>query len=204
MATNHKAAGKSKKTKADSIKTSAKHAAPHKGSSKGKEPVKAPVKTKDSKVGAKSKAPEKIDKKAKTGKMETAKHLIDAVKGTAAKAPTAKKERKSRHCTEDGCQLPVMSDHYCRMHYIKNWTTIITGRRAQARANLNKYIESISEKYPEEYMEKIRDDFGSEGAFHQRLRDLGFREEFEATGGGDNPFQMDNFDEFVHGLKFEE
>lgn len=134
---------------------------------------------------------------------------VEATKGVSKKAEKetakAKESKKGKFCNEPGCTLPQMNDHFCRLHYIKNWNTIISSRRAQARANLNKYIESLSEKYPDEYMEKIRDDIGNnEGAFHARLRELGFREEYESSGGGDNPFQMENFDEFVHGLKFEE
>jgi len=166
----------------------------------GKKPAAATTKA--------AKAPSK-ERSAKVLKPQKAEVIpAAAVKEKATKAKgAAKSERskKGKNCTEPGCALPQLTDQYCRLHYIKNWASIISGRRAQARANLNKYIETLSEKYPDEYMEKIRDDLGNEGAFHARLRELGFREEYESgASSGDNPFQMENFDEFVHGLKFDE
>lgn len=176
----------------------AAHAGTHKNAPKGKKAAATTAKA--------SKTAATPAKKGATAPKQAAKETVKPTSAKAAKAPAAEKEagkgKKGKLCSETGCNQPQMSDQYCRLHYLKYWTTIIGSRKAQARANLNKYIETLSEKYPDEYMEKIRDDLSNEGAFHARLRELGFREEYES--GGDNPFQMENFDEFLHGLKFED
>ncbi len=119
------------------------------------------------------------------------------------KKPATNRRRKSRHCLEDGCQETPLTDHYCRLHYIKNWQEIIDGRRAKARANLNKYVDTLAEKYPTDYIERIRDDLSNEKNFHNRLQELGFRKELEGSAT-DNPFQIDNIDDLVQALKFDE
>jgi len=183
---------KSPKSKRAKLSARAKKAAPKKGMKPHK---KKAVKARPPKKVVKAKAVAKsVAKVAKA----TPKPKLAPV-ATAAKG---KRGRGKRVCRETGCSLPRISDGYCRLHYIKNWQDVINSRKQQARVNLNKYIESISERYPDDFMDRLRDDLGNENKFKSRLRELGFREEYETSG--DNPFQADNFSAFVHSLKFDE
>ncbi len=113
-----------------------------------------------------------------------------------------KKEGEAGICIEEGCNAQATCGEYCRLHYIRNWSKIVERRRKAARDRLNRYIESMSEKYPDDYMEMIRDDLEDEDAFRRRLEELGFRRELES--GEDNPFEYEHFEDLLDALKFED
>lgn len=185
-------------------KTTTKKAAAKKSRSSTKT-KKATTRKRTTKTAAKKSAKKKASKAtpkvtAKTTKKKATKAQTAAP--VKVRAKPKKKGRGGRKCHEEGCSQPQLSDGYCRLHYIKNWQEIIQSRKMQARKNLNKYIESISERYPEDFMDRLRDDLGNDSKFKNRLRELGFREEYES--GSENPFQAENLNEFVDGLKFDE
>jgi hypothetical protein len=112
------------------------------------------------------------------------------------------KAKKTKGCSEPGCTLAAASGGFCRLHYIKNWKQVVEQKKKSARERLNKYIENLSEKYPGEYLEMIKDDLEDEGAFRRRLRELGFREELEDHK--DSPFRAEKVEDLLEGLKFED
>ena len=87
-----------------------------------------------------------------------------------------------------------------RLDYIRNWTTIIETRKMQARENLGKFIESAGKD--KDAVAKLQGDLSKNSSeFHQNLRELGFREEYEKDE--DSPFNPDKFTQFVNHLKFD-
>lgn len=112
------------------------------------------------------------------------------------------KAKPSGRCAEKNCRQPAINGHYCRLHYIQHWKAVVEQKKQTAREKLNRYIESMSEKYPGDYLEMIKDDLGNERAFRQRLQELGFREELE--GKDDNPFNAETVKDFLDGMKLGE
>jgi hypothetical protein len=196
-------------TKLEEKRKKEKNMATKKTTAKKTTKKKAPPKKKAAKQTSKAtkkKAPKKAAKsssKVAAPKKEASKAKAKPAKKEAAKVkkPAARKKR-SKTCEEDGCRDTVFEERYCRAHYIRNWQTIIEERKHKARKNLNKYIESMSEKFPNQFMDKIRDDLSDEKNFHSRLRQLGFKEEYETSG--DNPFSSGNFQDLVKAFKAEE
>ena len=112
------------------------------------------------------------------------------------------RSRKIILCSDYDCNNQAVTGPYCRLHYIKNWKQVVSERKLEAREKLNKYIENMSAKYPEEFVDMIKDDLVDESTFKQRLQELGFRRELE--GSKNSPFNFDNIEELLDGLKVEE
>jgi hypothetical protein len=68
---------------------------------------------------------------------------------------------KIKLCKEPGCKNAAVVEGYCRLHYIKNWKMIKRKRRTTAVQRLNKYVETLMKKYPDKYVDIIREDIRS-------------------------------------------
>lgn len=75
-------------------------------------------------------------------------------------------------CREVACELISTTGHYCRMHYIKNWKKIKRKEIIIKERKLNHYIEELVSKYPDKYIEAIRQDLASEKDFAKVIADL--------------------------------
>jgi hypothetical protein len=120
-----------------------------------------------------------------------------APKGKAGKTPVSpllkaslSKTRSSRlHpddvCRETACESLATALTYCRLHYIKNWKKIKRKEIILKEGKLNQYIEELVVKYPDKYIEAIRQDLASDKDFAQVIVDLDLDEsvdDFEADG----------------------
>jgi len=118
-------------------------------------------------------------------------------KGKAGKTPVSpllkaslSKTRSSRlHpddvCRETACESLATTLSYCRLHYIKNWKKIKRKEIILKEGKLNQYIEELVVKYPDKYIEAIRQDLASDKDFAQVIVDLDLDEsvdDFEADG----------------------
>lgn len=89
-------------------------------------------------------------------------------------------------CREVACENMATTGTYCRMHYIKNWRRIKNKEKILAENRINGFIEELVAKYPEKYIEAIRQDLASEKEFAKVISDLDLDEntdEFEGEGG---------------------
>jgi hypothetical protein len=77
---------------------------------------------------------------------------------------------------------------YCRLFYIKNWGTIQRKREILAGGQLTRYIEEIVQKYPEKYLEAVRVDLATYGAFQQVVVALELDADLEAATSDEEDF----------------
>ncbi|MBI3544837.1 MAG: hypothetical protein HY075_16315, partial [Deltaproteobacteria bacterium] len=75
-------------------------------------------------------------------------------------------------CREVACELMATTGGYCRMHYIKNWKKVKRKEMILREKKLNNYIEELVSKYPDKYIEAIRQDLASEKDFAKVIADL--------------------------------
>ena len=75
-------------------------------------------------------------------------------------------------CREVACEGLATSGGYCRLHYIKNWKKIKRKEVILREKKLNQYIEELVAKYPEKYIEAIRQDLASDKDFAKVIYDL--------------------------------
>jgi len=89
-------------------------------------------------------------------------------------------------CREVACEGLATSGGYCRMHYIKNWKKIKRKELILREKKLNQYIEELVAKYPDKYIEAIRQDLASDKDFAKVIYDLDLDEgvdDFDIEGG---------------------
>jgi hypothetical protein len=145
--------------------------APAKGKKGG--PAAAPAKA----AAAKVQAPKGGDKRKAEVVVEVA-----ASKGAAllTRAEGGKKKTKAelreaankKRCREPGCELEILLNGFCRMHYIKNWRKIKRKEAIIASGQLNNYVEELVSKYPDKYLDVIRQDLATEKEWSKVVVDL--------------------------------
>ena len=77
-----------------------------------------------------------------------------------------------RYCKIGECDELATSDSYCRYHYLLNWKKIQLRKRILAGDKLNRYIEELTARYPDKYLEMIRKDLASDKDFLAALQEL--------------------------------
>jgi hypothetical protein len=88
-------------------------------------------------------------------------------------------------CREVACEGLATTTGYCRLHYIKNWKKIKRKELILKEGKLNQYIEELVAKYPDKYIEAIRQDLMADKDFAKVIHDLDLDEsvdEFEMEG----------------------
>jgi len=75
-------------------------------------------------------------------------------------------------CREVACEGLATSGGYCRLHYIKNWKKIKRKELILREKKLNQYIEELVAKYPDKYIEAIRQDLANDKDFAKVIYDL--------------------------------
>jgi hypothetical protein len=150
-------------------------------------PVKAQAKEKASAKVAKP-APAKVEAKPQTKKGDSGSHTVQ-VKATAPAKKTSTRASKAVDqeavCREPGCEALATSAGNCRLHYIKNWKKIKRKEVILKEGKLNQYIEELVSKYPEKYIEAIRQDLANDKDFAKVIYDLDLDEsidDFEGEG----------------------
>ncbi|MCM2321684.1 MAG: hypothetical protein NDJ90_00300 [Oligoflexia bacterium] len=128
-----------------------------------------------------------------------------AVPATALKGKAAKEARALAKapavdpesvCREVACEGLATSGGYCRLHYIKNWKKIKRKEVILKEGKLNQYIEELVAKYPDKYLEAIRQDLASDKDFAKVIYDLDLDEsvdDFESEG--------ENVDSLIDSIK---
>jgi hypothetical protein len=91
----------------------------------------------------------------------------------------------SEVCREIACEGLSTTAGYCRLHYIKNWRKIKRKEIILKEGKLNQYIEELVAKYPDKYIEAIRQDLATDKEFSKVISDLDLDEssdDFEGDG----------------------
>jgi hypothetical protein len=131
--------------------------------------------------------------KVKGGKKKEVVLEVPSPKGVALLGREGKKKTKlsesssaggKKRCREPGCEHEVLLSGYCRLHYIKNWRKIKRKEAILASGQLNNYVEELVNKYPDKYLDVIRQDLVSEKEWAKVVVDLEL-ESSEEEGAGD-------------------
>jgi hypothetical protein len=203
-AASSKTEGKKKADRPEDRKGDVSHKVSSKSAGKakaetGKESTKAahhPSSSAPSTVGSKSASPGKnISMKSKGGpgsanssaggNLST---MPNGLKKPVISAPTAGRLNLEAEavCREVACEGLATTGGYCRLHYIKNWKKIKRKEVILREKKLNQYIEELVAKYPDKYIEAIRQDLASDKDFAKVIYDLDLDEgveDFDMEGG---------------------
>lgn len=110
----------------------------------------------------------------------------------------AKKAPKKKFCVQAECKAEAVSHGFCRLHYLANWKHIKFNDHVKAERRLNAYVDRLAKKYPEDYLEKIKEGLLNEEKFKQTVDELDL-DEHETT-----ETEREYLEKFVRTLKGDE
>ncbi|MFM6929591.1 MAG: hypothetical protein ACKOX6_14070 [Bdellovibrio sp.] len=102
-----------------------------------------------------------------------------------------------RYCRARDCDQIAAVDVYCRYHYLLFWRKIQVRKKILVDGKLERYVEELTARYPDKFLEMIRRDLRTEKDFLAAIQELEIDE--SAT---ENEFEEDNsaFIEEVRGM----
>lgn len=107
----------------------------------------------------------------------------------------------NRYCRARDCDQIASVDVYCRYHYLLFWKKIQVRKKILQDGKLERYVEELTSRYPDKFLEMIRRDLRTEKDFLGAIQELeideaGLESEFEedtqtyideVRGMGDSP-----------------
>lgn len=89
-----------------------------------------------------------------------------------------------RLCRVRDCDQAATSEAYCRYHYLLNWKRIQVRRKILMDGKLERYVDELTSRYPDKFLEMIRKDLRTEKDFVAAIAELEIDE-----SGLDNDFE---------------
>lgn len=77
-----------------------------------------------------------------------------------------------RYCRVKDCDQLASVDAYCRYHYLLFWKKIQIRKKILTEGKLEKYIEELTARYPDKYLDMLRKDLRSEKEFLAAIQEL--------------------------------
>lgn len=159
-----------------------------------KESAKSPVKAATPVKTAASKAVDKADKAghepadspAALASVETsakASAKDSAAKAKKSRAPEVVQSEPEeeivlldaegrRYCRVRECDQASSVDGYCRYHYLLFWKNIQVRKKILSEGKLERYIEELTARYPDKYLEMLKKDLRTEKEFLAAIQEL--------------------------------
>ncbi len=102
-----------------------------------------------------------------------------------------------RYCRVRDCDQISVVEGYCRFHYLQLWKKIQIRRKILTDGKLQRYVEELTARYPDKFLEMIRKDLRAEKDFHAAIAELEIDE-----SAIDNEFEDEaqNFIDEVRGM----
>ena len=114
------------------------------------------------------------------------------------KLSAAALQAQERLCRESSCENLATTKGYCRLHYIQNWKKIKRKEMILKEGKLNQYVEELVSKYPDKYIEVIRQDLATEVNFNKVIHDLELDESID-----DLDYDSDSIDSLIGSIRKE-
>lgn len=92
-------------------------------------------------------------------------------------------------CKFNGCDEIANVEGYCRYHYLLNWKRIQLKKKILSEGKLEKYINELTAKYPDKYIEMLKGDLKSEKDFLSVVNEL----EIDDSDNGMSDDEEDNY-----------
>lgn len=103
-----------------------------------------------------------------------------------------------RYCRSRDCDQVGIVDGYCRFHYLLFWKKIQVRKKILADGKLKRYVEELTARYPDKFLEMIRRDLRTEKDFLAAIQELEIDESV-----GENEFEEETtaYIEEVRGME---
>lgn len=77
-----------------------------------------------------------------------------------------------RYCRVKDCDQLASVDGYCRYHYLLFWKKIQIRKKILSEGKLERYIEELTARYPDKFLDMLRKDLRSEKEFLAAIQEL--------------------------------
>ena len=77
-----------------------------------------------------------------------------------------------RYCLSSDCDQVEQVDGYCRYHYLLHWKKIQVRKKILADGKLERYIEELTARYQDKFVELLRKDLRTEKDFVAAVQEL--------------------------------
>jgi len=189
-----KAKSSAKKPKAKAAASKLKRAKP--SAKKAKFPKVAPKEKLAKPV--KTPKPPKSDQKAKRISIETAPEEVLPPPPEIAEEVVLTDAEGRRYCRVKDCDQLASVDSYCRYHYLLFWKKIQVRKKILTEGKLERYIEELTARYPDKFLEMLRKDLRSEKEFLSAIQEL---EIDESANESEFEDESENFIDEVRGIE---
>ncbi|MBX3040245.1 MAG: hypothetical protein KF789_05985 [Bdellovibrionaceae bacterium] len=115
----------------------------------------------------------------------------------------------NRYCRARDCDQIAVVEAYCRYHYLLFWRKIQVRKKILDDGKLERYVEELTSRYPDKFVEMIRRDLRTEKDFLGAIQELeidesgldnededdtqSFVDEIRGMGGGDSEGVEEDF-----------
>ncbi len=103
-----------------------------------------------------------------------------------------------RLCKVRDCDQAATVEEYCRYHYLLLWKKIQVRKSILHEGKLEKYVEDLTSRYPDKFLEVIRKDLKTEKDFLSVVQDLELDENALAEVDGEDEVQ--SFADEIRGI----
>lgn len=105
-----------------------------------------------------------------------------------------------KYCRVRDCDQAASVESYCRYHYLLLWKKIQVRRKILTDGKLERYVEELTSRYPDKFLEMIRKDLRSEKDFLAAIAEL---EIDESASDNDFEDETQSFIDEVRGISTE-
>jgi len=105
-----------------------------------------------------------------------------------------------RYCRVKECDQIANVDAYCRYHYLLFWKKIQVRKKILTEGKLERYVEELTARYPDKYLEMLRKDLRSEKDFLSAIQEL---ELDDSSGENELEDEAQSYIEEVRGMSSE-
>jgi hypothetical protein len=189
---------KTKKAAPKALKKAAIKLKPKAKAKQASPPAKSQVKTKVALTKAVAVKKVKVEKVIKKVEVKSNKSLSKEDKKAQVLAQIAESQKEAKpevvltnadgklYCKAHDCDQAQTTDGYCRLHYIALWKRNRSKVKILEGGKLDKYIEDLTSKYPDKYLEMLRKDLSSEKDFNLIISEMDMED-----SGDDNDSEED-------------
>lgn len=104
-----------------------------------------------------------------------------------------------RLCRVRDCDQISNVEGYCRFHYLLLWKKIQVRKAILIDGKLEKYVEDLTSRYPDKFLEMIRKDLKTEKEFLMAIQELEIDESALNEGDG-NDDEVQSFSDEIRGI----
>lgn len=134
--------------------------------------------------------------KSTEAKVSTSQIIQDAAEVLGEAEVVLTDAEGNRYCRSADCDQLSSVDGYCRYHYLLFWKRIQNRKKILADGKLERYIDELTARYTDKFIELLRKDLRTEKDFMSAVQEL----EIDDSGSGQDEDEAKSYIEEIRGI----